>query len=94
MLQKVAVFLKIFIKIYILHSANNFGMISAKMFARSIIALARVCEDDPEKVDARLLKKLREFGYIDEDGKLTEYGKKLLRYIIYNKEYFYDNFEL
>jgi len=69
-------------------------MISAKMFARSIVALARVCADDPEKVDIRLLEKLREFGYIDKDGNLTEYGRKLARYIISHKDYFYGDLEL
>ncbi len=69
-------------------------MISAKMFARSIIALARVCEDDPEKVDMRLLEKLKEFGYVDKEGHLTEYGKKLVRYIIIHKDYFYGDLGL
>jgi len=53
-----------------------------------------VCADDPEKVDIRLLEKLREFGYIDKDGNLTEYGRKLARYIISHKDYFYGDLEL
>ncbi|MEA2054129.1 MAG: hypothetical protein U9O96_03280 [Candidatus Thermoplasmatota archaeon] len=65
-------------------------MMSARMFARSIIALAKVCADNPENVDMRLLDKLREFGYIDNEGHLTEYGRKLARYLISHKEYFYE----
>jgi len=69
-------------------------MLNAKMFARSIIALARVCENDPEQVDVRLLEKLKEFGYIDKEGHLTEYGKKLLSYIIAHKKYFFDESDI
>ncbi len=69
-------------------------MISAKMFARSIMALAKVCADDPEKVDTRLLEKLKEFGYMDKEGHLTEYGRKLIRYIIAHKKYFYNNSDI
>ncbi|HHH78044.1 MAG TPA: hypothetical protein ENL18_02385 [Thermoplasmatales archaeon] len=69
-------------------------MLNARMFARSIMALARVCEDDPEKVDVRLLEKLKEFGYIDKEGHLTEYGKKLLSYIIVHRKYFFDELDM
>ncbi len=64
-------------------------MMNARVFARSLKALARVCSQDPEQVDTRLLEKLEEFGYIDEEGHLTAFGQKLLSYIMAHRGQFY-----
>lgn len=64
-------------------------MISARTFARTLMLLARVCAQDPEQVDPRILAKLQEFGYIDEKGRLTPFGKKIVAYIVtHRKEMF------
>ncbi|MGC9554738.1 MAG: hypothetical protein ACP5EK_05450, partial [Thermoplasmatota archaeon] len=57
-------------------------MISARTFARSLLVLAQVCARDPEQVDPRILAKLQEFGYIDEKGRLTPFGRKIVAYIV------------
>jgi superfamily II helicase len=57
-------------------------MYSAKIFARTLLLLARLCAQDPDQVDPRLLSKLQEYGYIDQQGKLTPFGKKIVNHII------------
>jgi predicted transcriptional regulator len=64
-------------------------MMNARVFARSLKVLAQVCSRDPEQVDTRLLRKLQEFGYIDEEGHLTAFGRKLLAYIMAHRDQFY-----
>jgi hypothetical protein len=64
-------------------------MMNARVFARSLKLLAQVCSQNPEQVDTRLLQKMQEFGYIDKEGNLTAFGKKLLSYIITHRDQFY-----
>ena len=61
-------------------------MISAKTFARTLMLLAQLCAQDPDQVDPRLLDKLQEYGYIDQQGKLTSFGKKIVQYIIVHRK--------
>ncbi|MFO8133122.1 MAG: hypothetical protein R6U10_04225 [Thermoplasmatota archaeon] len=64
-------------------------MMNARVFARSLKVLAQVCSRDPDQVDTRLLRKLQDFGYIDEEGQLTTFGRKLLSYIMAHRDEFY-----
>jgi hypothetical protein len=66
-------------------------MFSAKTFARSLLLLARLCAQDPDQVDPRLLAKLQEYGYIDQHGRLTPFGKKIVTYIIAHRKELLDD---
>lgn len=49
------------------------------MLIRNIIALAKMCAENPDNVDISLFEELKEYGYVDKNGNLTEYGKKIIR---------------
>jgi len=61
-------------------------MISAKTFARTLLLLACLSAQDPDQIDPRILYKLQEYGYIDKQGILTPFGKKIVSYIISHRK--------
>ena len=66
-------------------------MYSAKTFTRTLLLLARLCAQDPDQVDPRLLAKLQEYGYIDQQGNLTAFGKKIVNHIITHRKSLLEN---